>query len=57
MTVLDNGKGSAAEGAAGASAGIGLIGLRERLALMGGRLQIESRAGATRLIADIPEPV
>jgi two-component system NarL family sensor kinase len=34
--------------------GIGLDGLSERLELMGGRLRIESKAGSTRLIAEIP---
>jgi signal transduction histidine kinase len=34
--------------------GIGLDGLGERLELMGGRLRIESKAGSTRLIAEIP---
>ncbi len=36
--------------------GIGLDGLSERLELMGGRLRVESKAGSTRLIAEIPEP-
>lgn len=36
--------------------GMGLRGLRERLELMGGTLTIESKPGATRLVADIPEP-
>jgi signal transduction histidine kinase len=35
--------------------GIGLIGMRERLALLGGRLQVESRPGAgTTIAADVP---
>ena len=38
------------------SHGIGLDGLNERLELMGGRLLVESKAGSTRLVAEIPEP-
>ena len=36
--------------------GSGLAGVRERLELMGGRLTIESRAGCTAIVAEIPEP-
>jgi signal transduction histidine kinase len=39
------------------SRGIGLDGLKERLELMGGRLLMESKAGSTRLVAEIPEPI
>jgi len=36
-------------------AGYGLDGIRERVRLLGGRLEIESRAGAgTTLVAEIP---
>jgi signal transduction histidine kinase len=35
--------------------GIGLKGVRERVELMGGRLTIESRAGRTIVVAEIPE--
>jgi signal transduction histidine kinase len=61
LTIFDNGKGiaDAAAGekrAAGAHQGIGLSGLGERLEMMGGKVVIESRAGATRVIAEIPEP-
>ena len=38
----------------GASEGFGLPGMNERVALLGGRLSIESRAGATTLTALIP---
>ena len=53
LTILDNGRGI---GAAASRGGIGLSGLRERLELMGGRLRVESKPGATRLVAEIPEP-
>ncbi len=43
---IDNGKGE----------GTGLTGVRERLELMGGTLIVESRAGRTIVIAEIPEP-
>jgi len=35
--------------------GIGLAGVRERLELMGGRLTVESCAGRTVIMAEIPE--
>jgi signal transduction histidine kinase len=35
--------------------GIGLLGMRERLALIDGRLEIESRPGAgTTIVAEVP---
>lgn len=37
--------------------GTGLAGLAERLQLMGGIVRIDSRPGATKLVAEIPEPV
>jgi signal transduction histidine kinase len=33
-----------------------MSGVRERLELMGGSLTIQSRAGRTTIIAEIPEP-
>jgi signal transduction histidine kinase len=42
---IDNGRGE----------GTGLTGLRERLELMGGTLIVESRAGRTTVVAEIPE--
>ncbi len=53
LSIFDNGKGI---GVATGRGGIGLSGLNERLELMGGRLRVESRAGSTRLVAEIPEP-
>jgi signal transduction histidine kinase len=53
LSIFDNGKGMSDGGERG---GMGLGGLGERLDLMGGKLRIESRAGSTRLIAEIPEP-
>ena len=39
------------------SEGLGLVGMRERVALLGGRLTIESTAGAgTTLVAEVPVP-
>jgi signal transduction histidine kinase len=35
-------------------AGLGLVGMRERVELTGGRLSVESRAGATRVAARLP---
>ena len=53
LSILDNGRGIRAAPGQG---GMGLSGLTERLEMMGGRLKIESKSGATRLIAEIPEP-
>ncbi|MGD0288693.1 MAG: ATP-binding protein [Candidatus Binataceae bacterium] len=53
LSILDNGKGM---GNATGRGGLGLNGLSERLELMGGRLRVESKTGATRLVAEIPEP-
>jgi signal transduction histidine kinase len=36
--------------------GLGLIGMRERLALLGGRLRLESGATGTTLVAEVPLP-
>ena len=52
VSIADNGCGI---DAAKRSGGTGLAGLRERLELMGGTLRIDSRPGATRLVAEIPE--
>ncbi|MGH7916454.1 MAG: sensor histidine kinase [Candidatus Binataceae bacterium] len=51
LTIHDNGKGLDER----AHRGMGLSGLTERLQMMGGRLRFESRPGATRLIAEVPE--
>ena len=53
LCIADNGKGMSESGG---RAGMGLGGLGERLDLMGGKLRIDSQAGLTRLIAEIPEP-
>lgn len=46
----------AAMAAGGREPGVGLLGLRERVELLGGRLSFQLRAGAARLVAEIPEP-
>jgi signal transduction histidine kinase len=53
LSILDDGTGI---DTASGKGGIGLDGLRERLEFMGGRLLIVSKAGSTRLVAEIPEP-
>jgi signal transduction histidine kinase len=53
LSIRDNGRGIPAASATG---GVGLKGLRERVELMGGKLRVESRPGATRLIAELTEP-
>ncbi|MGH7863897.1 MAG: sensor histidine kinase, partial [Candidatus Binataceae bacterium] len=52
ITIADNGAGI---DAANRSDGTGLAGLSERLELMGGSLVFDSRPGATRVVAEIPE--
>jgi PAS domain S-box-containing protein len=58
LSVEDNGRGFDTGGVISNSnqdAGIGLLGMRERLELLGGRLEINSRPGrGTRLVAHIP---
>ena len=34
--------------------GLGLIGMRERVALVGGRLEIESSAAGTTIVVEVP---
>jgi signal transduction histidine kinase len=42
---------------AAGEAGIGILGMRERLALLDGRLEVESRKGAgTTVVAEVPLP-
>jgi two-component system sensor histidine kinase UhpB len=52
VSVRDDGRGIGA----GQAEGTGLTGVRERLQLMGGTLTVESRAGQTTVVAEIPEP-
>ena len=54
LAIRDNGRGLPAASATG---GVGLKGLRERVELMGGKLRLESRPGATSLIAELTEPL
>jgi signal transduction histidine kinase len=57
VAVADNGCGfeAAAMEMAGAAAGLGLIGVRERVMQLGGRLQVESRPGrGTIVTVDLP---
>jgi signal transduction histidine kinase len=51
LVVEDDGRGFDAESE---TAGLGLIGMRERVALVGGRLRIESGGGSTTLAVEIP---
>jgi len=51
VSVTDDGRGIGSS----QSEGTGLIGVRERLELMGGSLTVESRAGRTIVVAEIPE--
>jgi len=50
LTVTDDGRGFPAE----VRAGFGLAGLRDRLALAGGSLEVDGTPGATRLTATLP---
>jgi len=51
VSVTDDGRGIGSA----QSEGTGLTGVRERLELMGGSLTVESRAGRTIVVAEIPE--
>ena len=51
--IEDDGRGFEAGGADGA--GLGLVGMKERLGLLSGRFQIESTEGAgTTIVAEVP---
>jgi len=61
LTIEDNGRGFDSTGPKGRVnelAGLGLYGIRERLALVGGEFQIESSVGSgTTVFARIPLPL
>jgi two-component system, NarL family, sensor histidine kinase DevS len=53
MAVIeDDGRGFAAD--ANSSDGIGLVGMRERVALVGGRLELESSSAGTTVVVEVP---
>ena len=53
--VEDDGRGFEAGGGGGNGPGLGLIGMRERVGLLNGRIAIESTEGAgTTLVAEVP---
>ncbi len=58
ITVADDGQGFDAErilGSNGRATSVGLIGMRERVALLGGRLSVDSSPGrGTRLLVEVP---
>jgi PAS domain S-box-containing protein len=55
LVIEDNGAGFADRAGGAASASTGLSGMQERAALLGGRLNVESRPGAgTRITAELP---
>jgi signal transduction histidine kinase len=51
VSVSDDGHGIETAG----NEGVGMVGMRERLELMGGSLRIESTSGGTIVVAEIPE--
>jgi signal transduction histidine kinase len=54
IVIEDDGRGFVAEGAHGGE-GIGLLGMRERVALVGGRLELEtSKGGGTTIVVEVP---
>ncbi|MDA3649738.1 sensor histidine kinase [Saccharopolyspora indica] len=55
VRVEDDGRGATPESLAGGTAGWGIIGMRERLALLGGRLDVAPRSSrGTAVVATIP---
>jgi signal transduction histidine kinase len=58
ISVEDDGKGfDQTAAAAQPTRGLGLVGVRERVARLGGTLRLESRPGSgTRLLVDLPVP-
>jgi signal transduction histidine kinase len=60
LEVADDGRGVAldAKGMPSHGSGLGILGMRERAAMVGGKLSIESSPGnGTRLAATIPIPL
>jgi signal transduction histidine kinase len=51
VSIIDDGRGIDS----GKNEGTGIVGMRERLELMGGSLKVESKAGGTSVVAEIPE--
>lgn len=51
VSISDDGRGIDS----GKNEGAGIVGMRERLELMGGSLKVESKAGGTTVVAEIPE--
>jgi len=56
VTVEDDGVGFPPEGMANGRDGLGLVGIRERVADLGGTLRIESSGHGTRLTIELPLP-
>jgi signal transduction histidine kinase len=55
LTVSDNGLGFVARGHSRSTDSHGLVGMRERAKLLGGRLELRSRPGrGTRVVARVP---
>jgi two-component system, NarL family, sensor histidine kinase DevS len=52
VVIEDDGRGFATDAEAGE--GIGLIGMRERVALLGGRLEVESGESGTTIVVEVP---
>jgi two-component system, NarL family, sensor histidine kinase DevS len=53
--IEDDGQGFGAGGGGGTGEGLGLVGMKERVGLLGGRLAIESTEGAgTTVVAEVP---
>ncbi|HXV33579.1 MAG TPA: GAF domain-containing sensor histidine kinase [Gaiellaceae bacterium] len=52
VMIEDDGRGFATDGDTGD--GIGLVGMRERVALVGGRLEVESGEGGTTIVVEVP---
>ena len=52
VVIEDDGRGIAASD--GSGDGIGLVGMRERVALVGGRLELESSGNGTTIVVEVP---
>ena len=52
VVIEDDGRGIAESD--GSGDGIGLVGMRERIALVGGRLELESSANGTTIVVEVP---